>query len=145
MPCYYTRFKEHYWQWYLFVLPQNSLCLTLARKRRSGAMSSTFFDRGCHRKLQQAGLRFGHKWTCYSMKQFIKQLYRFTKVYGTTAAGIVAVVGILVYEKNKNNAVYASWTTNFDPSVKWDHNWDKFVLNYFQLLWQQSFREHLDT
>lgn len=61
------------------------------------------------------------------MKSFVEKLYRLTKVYGTTAAGIVAVVGIIVYERNRREPVYASWTTNYNPSVKWDENWDRFV------------------
>lgn len=60
----------------------------------------------------------------------MEKIYRFTRVYGTTAAGVIAVVGVLVYEKYQKSPVYSSWTTAYDPSVKWDYNWDKFVLMF---------------
>ena len=60
------------------------------------------------------------------MKKFFEKVYNFSKVYGLTAAGAVAVVGFLVYDKSNKNTVYSSWTTNHDPSVKWDHNWDRY-------------------
>ena len=60
------------------------------------------------------------------MKRFFHKALRFSKQYGLTAAGAVAVVGILVYERHRRNPVYASWTTNFEPSVKWDDNWDRY-------------------
>ncbi|XP_052800306.1 serine/threonine-protein phosphatase PGAM5, mitochondrial-like isoform X2 [Mya arenaria] len=59
------------------------------------------------------------------MKKFLDKVYRFSKVYGLTAAGAVAVIGVLVYDKARREPVYSSWTTNYDPSVKWDYNWDR--------------------
>ena len=60
------------------------------------------------------------------MRRFFHKVLRVSKQYGLTAAGAVAVVGILVYERNRRDPVYASWTTNYDPSVKWDYNWDRY-------------------
>ena len=36
------------------------------------------------------------------------------------------IIGISAYQvlDSKNN-LFAAWTTNFEPSVKWDSNWDK--------------------
>ncbi|KAL4223547.1 hypothetical protein ACF0H5_017018 [Mactra antiquata] len=57
------------------------------------------------------------------MKRFVEKVFQYKRVFGYTAAGVVAVVGILVYKKQ--NVVYSSWTTGYDPSVKWDYNWDR--------------------
>ena len=59
------------------------------------------------------------------MKRFLQKIYHCSKVYGFTAAGAVAIVGIVIYERSRNNPVFSSWTTNYDPSVKWDYNWDR--------------------
>ncbi|XP_060561094.1 serine/threonine-protein phosphatase PGAM5, mitochondrial-like isoform X2 [Ruditapes philippinarum] len=59
------------------------------------------------------------------MKRLLQKIYHCSKVYGFTAAGAVAIVGIVIYERSRNNPVFSSWTTNHDPSVKWDYNWDK--------------------
>ncbi|RUS85620.1 hypothetical protein EGW08_006632 [Elysia chlorotica] len=43
-------------------------------------------------------------------------------------AGAVVVVGVLVYKglsRNSNNTLHASWTTNYEPTVKWNSNWDR--------------------
>ena len=71
------------------------------------------------------------------MKRFFQRVLRVSKQYGLTAAGAVAVVGFLVYERNRRNPVYASWTTNYDPSVKWDHNWDRYQLALLLFLFKQ--------
>ena len=60
------------------------------------------------------------------MRRFFGRVVRVSKQYGLTAAGAVAVIGILVYERNRRNPLYASWTTSYDPSVKWDTNWDRY-------------------
>lgn len=37
-----------------------------------------------------------------------------------------ALAGIGAYQAiDSKNKLFASWTTNFEPSVKWDSNWDK--------------------
>ncbi|GFN84795.1 serine/threonine-protein phosphatase pgam5, mitochondrial [Plakobranchus ocellatus] len=44
-------------------------------------------------------------------------------------AGAVVVVGVLVYHKlngnTRGNVLHASWTTNYEPNVKWNSNWDR--------------------
>ncbi|KAL3857177.1 hypothetical protein ACJMK2_011870 [Sinanodonta woodiana] len=45
--------------------------------------------------------------------------------HGICIAGAVAFLGYIIYEKKQKGIVYASWTTNFEPSVKWDNNWDR--------------------
>ncbi|GFR95231.1 serine/threonine-protein phosphatase Pgam5, mitochondrial [Elysia marginata] len=43
-------------------------------------------------------------------------------------AGAVVVVGVLVYKgwnSTGSNVLHASWTTNYEPSVKWNSNWDR--------------------
>lgn len=59
------------------------------------------------------------------MKRILQKIYHCSRVYGFTAAGAVAVIGFVIYEKTRNNTAYSSWTTNHDPSVKWDANWDR--------------------
>jgi len=46
------------------------------------------------------------------------------------ALGLGAVSGAILYYYNMHNnteplRVHNSWTTNYTPSVKWDHNWDR--------------------
>ena len=43
-------------------------------------------------------------------------------------AGAAVVVGVLVYRGltgSSDNVLHASWTTDYEPSVKWNSNWDK--------------------
>lgn len=48
------------------------------------------------------------------------------------------ILGYVLYDKYKKEGnVYASWTTNFEPSVKWDANWDRY-LPVFSLLSLES-------
>lgn len=65
-----------------------------------------------------------------NMKRFVEKIIRYSRVGGYAAAGVVAVVGVLIYERNRRNPVYSSWTTNYDPSVKWDFNWDRYLLGF---------------
>ncbi|CAL1537359.1 unnamed protein product [Lymnaea stagnalis] len=41
--------------------------------------------------------------------------------------GAVVAVGVVVYKKwhSSNSVLHASWTTNYEPTVKWDANWDR--------------------
>lgn len=45
------------------------------------------------------------------------------------ALGLGAVSGTILYYYNvhvkESLEVHTSWTTNYEPSVKWDHNWDR--------------------
>ncbi|XP_072748420.1 serine/threonine-protein phosphatase Pgam5, mitochondrial-like isoform X2 [Anoplolepis gracilipes] len=45
------------------------------------------------------------------------------------ALGLGTISGAIYYYYNTHNTdswrVYNSWTTNYTPSVKWDHNWDR--------------------
>ena len=52
---------------------------------------------------------------------------------GSPFAVAFAAVSYYVYDKagQEKNILHASWTTNFEPSVKWDYNWDKYVLLLF--------------
>ena len=45
----------------------------------------------------------------------------------TYAASSVCILGSGYYIKDKfeNNTLKAAWTTSYEPSVKWDHNWDR--------------------
>ena len=56
-----------------------------------------------------------------------KKILSYSKKYGIGAAGAVAVLGVLYYEKQvkENGIVHTSWTNNFVPSVKWISNWDR--------------------
>ncbi|XP_035230114.1 serine/threonine-protein phosphatase PGAM5, mitochondrial-like [Stegodyphus dumicola] len=40
-------------------------------------------------------------------------------------AGSGVVLGIFNYFQSEKKCVETSWTTNFEPSIKWDYNWDK--------------------
>jgi hypothetical protein len=35
--------------------------------------------------------------------------------------------GVLLKTVYDREELKASWTTNYEPSVKWDHNWDKLA------------------
>ncbi|XP_062589804.1 serine/threonine-protein phosphatase PGAM5, mitochondrial-like [Saccostrea cucullata] len=55
-------------------------------------------------------------------------------------------VGVALWLTQKENVVYAAWTTNFEPSVKWDHNWDRRgVENFSSLSLTSDFVADLDT
>ncbi|CAF0717282.1 unnamed protein product [Brachionus calyciflorus] len=46
----------------------------------------------------------------------------------TYAASSVCILGSGVYLKDhfiEKNTLKAAWTTSYEPSVKWDHNWDR--------------------
>lgn len=48
-----------------------------------------------------------------------------------TVVGLGALSGAALFYYNaygdcESSCVQNSWTTNFTPSVKWDHNWDRF-------------------
>lgn len=59
--------------------------------------------------------------------------------YQKLALGVGALGGAMLFCYNVCGnrdpiQVYNSWTTNFTPSVKWDHNWDKWVVvSFFRL------------
>ncbi|XP_021370452.1 serine/threonine-protein phosphatase PGAM5, mitochondrial-like isoform X2 [Mizuhopecten yessoensis] len=38
--------------------------------------------------------------------------------------GVAVAVGV-IYNESQKHTTKASWTTNVEPSVKWDHNWDR--------------------
>lgn len=60
------------------------------------------------------------KFLSLEMSSFAK----FSKVI----AGAAAVGGASLYyfyDFDRKKQVYASWTTNYTPSVKWDENWDQ--------------------
>jgi hypothetical protein len=40
--------------------------------------------------------------------------------------GTALGAGIAVYVTQRKRVVHAFWTTNSDPEVKWDHNWDRY-------------------
>jgi len=44
-------------------------------------------------------------------------------MYGIAGSGIA--LGVFTYMNSEKKCVQTSWTTNFEPSVKWDYNWDK--------------------
>ena len=47
------------------------------------------------------------------------------KYYKITAASVASVSTVLIVKNyKKEDPLKASWTTNFEPSVKWNHNWD---------------------
>ncbi|XP_070572994.1 serine/threonine-protein phosphatase PGAM5, mitochondrial-like isoform X1 [Ptychodera flava] len=50
---------------------------------------------------------------------------RFLRGVRRVAAGGVAVAVVYTLSQERKNVASASWTTNFKPSVPWDHNWDK--------------------
>lgn len=43
---------------------------------------------------------------------------------GIGAATSAGIIGYAVWTR-EGTVVNASWTTNFEPSVKWEHNWDR--------------------
>lgn len=56
------------------------------------------------------------------MRQFRKYL-KFAFYSTSTVACTFAVKTF--FDQTQTQPLKASWTTNFVPSVKWDHNWDK--------------------
>jgi serine/threonine-protein phosphatase PGAM5 len=57
---------------------------------------------------------------------------QYRKVFKTIFAS-ASIVGTAVLVKNlisENKPLQASWTNNYEPSVKWDQNWDKREPSY---------------
>ncbi|KAK3800314.1 hypothetical protein RRG08_020289 [Elysia crispata] len=60
------------------------------------------------------------------MRRHFHRIQSFAKK--SLKVGAVVVVGVLVYKElsgNGNNVLHASWTTNYEPTVKWNSNWDR--------------------
>jgi hypothetical protein len=53
------------------------------------------------------------------MRLIFKRLVQFSTVTLTIAGGLAYNLA------GDGKKLEASWTTNFEPSVKWDSNWDK--------------------
>ncbi|KAK3083970.1 hypothetical protein FSP39_006095 [Pinctada imbricata] len=52
------------------------------------------------------------------------KVWKYAKTIGV--AGTAALISVVYYQHQKQyTPVHASWTTNFEPSVKWDENWDR--------------------
>lgn len=50
----------------------------------------------------------------------------FAKNNYVALSGFLVAGSIVLYDRYKEDGkVCASWTTNFEPSVKWDYNWDR--------------------
>ena len=64
----------------------------------------------------------------YSAEKRYTNMGAFTKFQKIVLAGIGTFGGAmaLYYSFDGNGKdVYASWTTNYSPSVQWDSNWDQ--------------------
>lgn len=44
-------------------------------------------------------------------------------IYAAAGSGIA--IGLFNYIQSEKKCAQTSWTTNFEPAVKWDYNWDK--------------------
>jgi len=79
------------------------------------------------------------------MSQHTRRLVRLVSALGLgvgTAAGFYYLKGgrssedetkniarkVFVDKHTHLGKVLASWTTNFEPSVKWDSNWDRYTI-----------------
>uniref|UniRef100_A0A0B6ZG88 Serine/threonine-protein phosphatase PGAM5, mitochondrial n=1 Tax=Arion vulgaris TaxID=1028688 RepID=A0A0B6ZG88_9EUPU len=60
-------------------------------------------------------------------RKYVRRLRAFSHVAKQSLKfGAVVVVGVVVYSKwNSNSILHAAWTTGYEPSVKWDSNWDR--------------------
>jgi hypothetical protein len=51
----------------------------------------------------------------------------FSKIFKFSIAAST-IIGIGAYQAvDSKNKISAAWTTNFEPSVQWDSNWDKYI------------------
>lgn len=58
--------------------------------------------------------------------KFLIRTMRYYRHIIKVSMASVAVIGVATYKFNDTqNKVNASWTTNFEPTTKWDFNWDK--------------------
>ncbi|XP_059139054.1 serine/threonine-protein phosphatase PGAM5, mitochondrial-like isoform X2 [Physella acuta] len=61
-------------------------------------------------------------------RRFYRQLHALSNIARKSfKAGAAVVVGVVVYKhwSSDHNALHASWTTSYEPTVKWDPNWDR--------------------
>jgi len=53
---------------------------------------------------------------------------KYSQLFKSIAATVSLVgSGVLLKTVYDREELKASWTTDYEPSVKWDHNWDKSV------------------
>ncbi|GFU41484.1 hypothetical protein NPIL_690381 [Nephila pilipes] len=57
------------------------------------------------------------------IKLIMVLLHRSKWLYAVAGSGVV--LGLFSYFQPEKKTVKMAWTNNFEPSVKWDHNWDK--------------------
>ncbi|KAH9524208.1 Serine/threonine-protein phosphatase pgam5, mitochondrial [Bulinus truncatus] len=63
-----------------------------------------------------------------STKRFYRRWHTLSNIAKKSLkVGSAVIIGIVVYQKWKysDRVLYASWTTNYEPTVKWDFNWDR--------------------
>ncbi|BFZ19125.1 hypothetical protein BsWGS_22164 [Bradybaena similaris] len=60
-------------------------------------------------------------------RQYVRRFRAFSHVARQSLKlGAAVVVGVVVYSKwNGSSILHAAWTTNYEPTVKWDPNWDR--------------------
>ncbi|CAG5135356.1 unnamed protein product [Candidula unifasciata] len=60
-------------------------------------------------------------------RQYVRRFRTFSRVAKQSLKlGAAVVVGVVVYSKwNGSSILHAAWTTGYEPSVKWDSNWDR--------------------
>lgn len=57
-------------------------------------------------------------------RNVIRRLIRYSK--GTLQIGAFGVLSVYIYNNWKKNwVVHASWTTSYEPSQRWNNNWDR--------------------
>ena len=50
------------------------------------------------------------------------------KLIFCTVTGVTTGVGSAYLLSDYLKPLKASWTTSYEPSVKWDHNWDRYSI-----------------
>jgi hypothetical protein len=51
-----------------------------------------------------------------------------TVISSASIIGSSYVIGSYISDESRQQPLKASWTNSYEPSVKWDHNWDRFNL-----------------
>jgi len=59
------------------------------------------------------------------MRRVIERVCKYSKFFGITTAGTVAVIGVILYEKSRRSPIYSAYTPSDDSGAKWDWDWDK--------------------
>ena len=57
---------------------------------------------------------------------------KYARLFSAVGASFTAIgCGYFLNDFINKEKLTASWTNSYEPTVRWDHNWDRFIFNSF--------------